>query len=317
MTEQIEMPEESLVPRGAGPQLRLARENKGLSVKDLTERTKIPGRLIELIEAGDFAALPARAYAVGFSRTLAREVGLDENAVVAMVRGEINLHAADQHDRRESYEPGDPARSPSRRLVWFSVIAGVILLAGLFVAARQLFWPAAEMPSLMVEEEAAQAAAPPPPAAGQASGAVVFTARGPVWARITDAEGNRILEGEYVAGQSFAVPADAVGPRMITGRPDLLSITVGGQPVAPLSTEPLTISDVPVDAASLRARPAPVASASPIAAPTSRPASTATPAQRPTRVASSPAPARTPAPPPAVTEAVVSPAESAVIEPAQ
>jgi transcriptional regulator with XRE-family HTH domain len=56
MTEQIEMPEDSLAPRGAGPQLRLAREHKGLSIKDLAERTRIPQRQIEKIEAGNFAA---------------------------------------------------------------------------------------------------------------------------------------------------------------------------------------------------------------------------------------------------------------------
>lgn len=261
MTEQIEMPEESLAPRGAGPQLRLAREKKGLSSKDLADRTRINTRMIDLIEAGDFAALPGRAYAVGFARTLAREVGLNEDEIVAMVRGELNTQVDEQNDRRETYEPGDPARAPSRQLVWFSVFAGMILLVGLFFAARQMFWPAAELPRV-VEDQAAldgqnpeQAAA----AATSATGSVEFTARGAVWVRFSDAEGNRLMEGAMVPGQSYTVPADANGPQIVTGRPDLLTVTIGGQPVAPLSTEPLTVSDMPVDAASLRARPAPVA----------------------------------------------------------
>lgn len=286
MTEQIEMPEESLVPRGAGPQLRLAREKLGLSVKDLTERTKIPTRLIEMIEVGNFAGLPARAYAVGFARSLAREVGLDPEDIVRQVNGEMNVHVPDQRERRETYEPGDPARAPSRRLVWFSVLAGLILLAGLFVAARQLFWPAAEMPSLIEEQAALDAElAARAPAAAVASAAVVFTAREAVWVRFTDAAGNRLMEGELAQGQSYTVPTTAVGPQIITGRPDLLTITIGGQPVAPLSTQPVTVSDMPVDAASLQARvppgATPVASPSPVARATARLNAPAAPVSRP------------------------------------
>jgi cytoskeletal protein RodZ len=259
MTEQIEMPEDALAPRGVGPQLRLAREQKGLSIKDLAERTRIPLRQIEKIEAGNFAALPGRAYAVGFARTMAREVGLDEEDIVQQVSGEMNAHVPEQHARRETYEPGDPARAPSRQLVWFSAIAGLILLAGLFVAARQLFWPAAEMPALVDEQAAldAEQAARATPAAANASGAVVFTATDTVWVRFSDAQGNRLMEGELAPGQSFTLPATAQGPKIITGRPDLLTITIGGQAVAPLSTDPITVSNLPVDAASLNARAAP------------------------------------------------------------
>ena len=279
MTEQIEMPEDSLAPRGAGPQLRLAREKLGISIKQLADRTRIPQRQIEVIEAGDFAALPGRAYAVGFARTMARETGLDEEVIVEMVRGELDSFGPAITQRRETYEPGDPARAPSRKLVWFSVVAGLILLAGLFMAARVLFTPAAELPSLVDEaEETAAAEAAPTNASAPAAdpqGAVTFTASGAVWVRLSDADGRRLIERELAQGESFTVPADAEGPRIITGRPDLLAITIGGRAVAPLSTEPLTVSNVPVDAASLLARPAPQPSSSPTASPS--PTSAATP----------------------------------------
>ena len=300
MTEQIEMPEESLAPRGVGPQLRLAREQKGLSVKDLAERTRIPLRQIEKIEAGNFAALPGRAYAVGFARTLAREVGLDEEAMVLQVRDELNAHVPEQHARRETYEPGDPARAPSRRLVWFSAFAGLILLAGLFVAARQLFWPAAEMPSLVDEQAAldAEEAAREGPAAPAATGAVVFTATDTVWVRFTDAGGNRLMEGELAPGQSFTVPATAQGPTINTARPDLLSITIGGRAVPPLSREMVTLSNAPVDAVSLQARSAPAATPAPAASTVQTSSPAAAQRTQPVRQAQTPAAAAdTPAAP--------------------
>jgi cytoskeleton protein RodZ len=288
MTEQIEMPEESLAPRGAGPRLRLAREQQGLTLKDMVERTRIPQRQIEKIETGNYSALPGRAYAVGFARTLARELGLNEEDVVLQVRGELNAHVPETHTRRETYEPGDPARAPSRQLVWFSVLAGLILLAGLFMAARQLFWPAAEMPSLVDEQavlDAETAARNAPAAAAVATGAVVFTATDTVWVRFSDGAGNRLMEGEMAPGQSFTLPATATGPTIITGRPDLLAVTIGGRAVPPLSTDPLTVSDMPVDAASLQARPAPgatpVAAPAPVARATARPTTAAPPVATP------------------------------------
>lgn len=302
MTEQIEMPEESLLPKGAGAQLRLAREKMGLSIAQMSERTRIPQRQIATIEAGNLSALPGRAYAVGFARTLAREAGLDEEAIVATVRAELNQLGPSERDQRQTYEPGDPARAPSGRLVWVSVIAVLLLLAGLFMAARVLFAPAAQLPSLIEEtEEAAQPVGGDVASTATApSGAVTFTARDTVWVRFSTADGTRLMEGEMAAGQSYTVPPDASGPRILTGRPDLLDVTIGGQAVPPLSTLPQTVSNLPVDAASLLARAAqPAPGASPAAVPAAaQPVATGRPAaQAAPRAVASPAaalPADTP-----------------------
>lgn len=272
MTDQIEMPEEFTAPRGAGPQLRYARERLGLSVGDIAARTKISQRHIADLEAGNYAAFTSRTYAIGFARTVAKAVGLDGEAIAAEVRGEINrLQPATR--TTASYEPSDPARVPSQSLVWFSLVALALLLAGLFFAYRTLFSPAAELPSLIEQQEAEQAAAAaaasqaatPAPAA---AGPVVFTATDDrVWVRLYDATGQVLLDKELALGESFTVPADANSPMVRTARPEALSITVGGRPVPPLATEMMTLRDVKVDAATLLARPAAQPSAAPSATP--------------------------------------------------
>lgn len=280
MTDQIEMPEEFTAPRGAGPQLRYAREKLGLSVGDIAARTKISQRHVADLEAGNYAAFSSRTYAIGFSRTVAKAVGLDGEAIAALVRGELNaLQPATR--TTTSYEPSDPARVPSQSLVWFSLLALGLLLAGLFFAYRTLFSPAAELPSLIEQQEAEQAAAaaasPAATPAPATSGPVVFTASDDrIWVRLYDATGQSLLEKELARGESFTVPADANGPMVRTARPEALTITVGGRPVPPLATEMMTMRDVKVDAASLLARPAlqPSAAASPTPAAT-RPASDA------------------------------------------
>lgn len=253
-------------PTGVGPLLRAAREAKGLSLEQVASETRISRRHLEHIEAGELEALPGRTYAIGFARTYAKTVGLDPEEVVSIAREEFDRASAyEGYDQqgRGTFEPGDPSRAPGGRLLYFSLFAILILLVGIFFAARALFAPAAEMPSLVEEqarEEAQAAAAAQQAAQEQAAavadpaGAVVFTAEGETWVRFYDGEGTVLQEGTMAAGESFTVPVDAVNPQIITGRPDLLAITVDGRPVRKLATGPETIQDMPISAAALLAR---------------------------------------------------------------
>lgn len=284
MNDQVEVPVNSVPPQSAGARLRHAREAAGLSIADIAARTRITQRQVEHIEQGDYAAFASRTYIIGFARNIARTVGLDPEDVVRQVRGEIGaLQLQARPD--DAFEPGDPARVPSRSLVWLSLAAAGLLLTGLFMAYRTYFSPAAELPSLVEQQEAeAEAAAaaarqraaasPATATAAATSGPVVFTAtQDGVWVRFYDATGQRLLEAELARGQTFTVPADANGPMIRTARPELLAITIGGRPVAPLATEMVTVSDVKVDAASLLARaPQPGAMASGAAAISPNPA---------------------------------------------
>ena len=72
--EQIE-----LEPAPAGERLRLAREEKGLSLEDVAAQTRIPQRHLASIETGDWDNLPAPTYTIGFAKSYASAVGLDRS----------------------------------------------------------------------------------------------------------------------------------------------------------------------------------------------------------------------------------------------
>ncbi|RPF72798.1 helix-turn-helix domain-containing protein [Aurantiacibacter spongiae] len=250
---------------GVGPQLRAARERRGLTIDQVAAETRISERHLEHIEAGEFDALPGRTYAVGFAKTYAKTVGLDTADVAAMVREEMNVERPSERygaNRAGTFEPGDPNRSPGGRLVWFSLFAIILLAVGIFFAARVLFAPAADLPSLVEQEEAERAAqlaaqrereqqqAEPVDATGD----VVFTAQGDAWVRFYDAQGRVLSEQTLSEGDTYTVPSDANGPQLLTGRPDLLAITIGGREVRKISNELETVSDVPVTAEALLAR---------------------------------------------------------------
>ncbi|MDE1467126.1 helix-turn-helix domain-containing protein [Aurantiacibacter sp. D1-12] len=258
--------DEQAVPEGVGPQLRAAREARGLSIEQVAAETRISARHIENIEEGAFHTLPGRTYAVGFAKTIAKVVGLDQEDVAAMVRAEMDIESPTERVAAPStFEPGDPSRAPGGKLVWFSLFAVVLLLAGIFFASRVLFSPGAELPALTAEEGQAEGEAELADGSGSAddatpvdaSGQVVFRAEGEVWVRFYDAQNRVLSEQTMQEGDTYAIPADAEGPRIITGRPDLLAITIGGRAVPKLSEEIETLDGAEISASALMARQAP------------------------------------------------------------
>ena len=242
-----------------GEQLKAERERQSLTLQDMATRTRVPMRHLESIEKSDFGALPGTTYTLGFTRSYAKSLGLDEAKIAEDLRDEL---AAGGHESYKApvpgYEPADPARVPPRALAWIAAAIGVLLVAG------YLFWrsymlggdvtdPAAAPKTVVAKVEQKDAASATP--AAPANGEVVLTATDTVWVKVYDAENKRLYEKEMQAGDKFAVPADANKPMIVTGRPQAVTVTVAGQTVAPLGPPDRTIADVELTAAALAARP--------------------------------------------------------------
>lgn len=254
---------------GPGATLRAAREAKRLELAHIAAETRIPLRHLEAIEAENFVSLPSRTYAIGFARTYATAVGLDPVAITEAVRAELADGAMRSTVPSSGMEPGDPARLPSAGLAWAAAGAVVILALGIFAFAGSYFGAGTGPGSLLTPEPAPSASAAPGPAPAAApapSGPVVLTAlEDGIWVRLYEEGGERLTERTLKLGETIAVPAGAKDPRINTGRPDALSVTIGGQSAPKLSDTPVTISGVPVSAAALAARgtATPVAGAAP------------------------------------------------------
>ena len=140
-------------PTAPGERLRAAREAKGMSVEDVASATRIPKRHLETIEDGDFAVLPGRTYAIGFSRSYAKAVGLNDEEIVNDVREQLGIEDPAERLRDGTMQTEDPTRLPSRGLVIASIIAGIVLLIGVFAFSRSFFAPESEADSLLAAEE--------------------------------------------------------------------------------------------------------------------------------------------------------------------
>lgn len=306
---------------GAGFLLRSAREEQGLSLADMATRTRIPLRQLEVIEAGAFDTLPSRTYAVGFARTYARSIGLDEKTILQAVRSELGDSSEPRTPVSSAMEPGDPAKLPSRGLAWAAAAGALLLALGLFAWFGSRYGAGEGPGPLTADATEADAGETVPAAADAAAPAqdarvVTFTAlEDDVWVRLYQEGGERLLEKTLVRGESFTIPATVSDPRLSTGRPDALGITIDGQPVAKLAERPMNIGGEPVTAAALLARPGSAAAPTPVpgldtatgtaGAATRRPA--ATPRARSadpvvTTLPEAPAPAPEPAAPAPTTE---------------
>ena len=282
-------PQPQVEASGTGDRLRAGREAAGLSLAQLSDTTKIPTRHLDALEAGNLSALPGRTYALGFARTYARAVGLDENEIVAALRSDYSGAMPEPYVAPQStFAPGDPARVPSSAFAWVAGIVALVAAVGGYVWWQNYYTPSVELPSLLPADKpapapAAPAAAVPAPRPTTPSGPVVFTAQGDaVWVRFYDGASKKILqEKSLTRGETYTVPSDVADPRLWTGHPEQLDITIGGQSVPRLAEQMKTMKDVAITAAALQARAAPVAP--PAAAPSSgaSPTPEATPSPRP------------------------------------
>ncbi|MCW2390872.1 cytoskeletal protein RodZ [Sphingobium sp. B1D7B] len=245
----------------ASAKMRQAREAAGMSLDDVANRTRITLRHLTALEAGDYQALPGTTYCAGFSRAYARAVGIDEHALVSKVREEIAEMGVEQ-DPYEIEEPVDPSSVPPRYLVIAAAVIALLFAGGYAIWRTQYITPPTD-DQLAIEQRTEPRIADPRnksaapaqnPAQARPNGPVVLTAVNEVWLRIYQPDGKRLFEGTLEKDKSFTVPAEAQDPMILTGRPDALAVTVGGQAIPPLGTAERTISDVPLTAAALLER---------------------------------------------------------------
>ncbi len=271
-----------------GERLRRARVEKGLELTDIARETRVPLRHLDAIENDAHDSLPALTYSIGFVKTFARFVGLSPEEMAAQFKAETSKVA--HVPQTMPLEPLDESRVPPRGIVVATLIAAVVVIAGIWAFGNGMFdrepmppapaevaaplEPSPEddmtatadpgfsatgdigVPATAGALDAAGAAPPLDPTAAPAPGAgpVVLTATTEVWIKVYDDAQQTVKMGILQPGESYAVPSDRGDLKLWTGRAGALRITVNGQPVAPLGAALETVQDVSLSPAALLAR---------------------------------------------------------------
>ena len=77
-----------------GDFLARVRESQGLSIEDLSERTKISVKMLHFIEASDWKSLPVEAYVRSYLNSVSSKLGLDTKAILKMYSEEVGSSLA-------------------------------------------------------------------------------------------------------------------------------------------------------------------------------------------------------------------------------
>ena len=92
-----------------GEKLRLARETRGIALRDISEMTRISMRYLEAIETDDYRRLPGGIFNRSFIRAYAKFVGYDQDQA-------IDDYGRTMRDRGEPDEEDSP--KPYKSLVY-------------------------------------------------------------------------------------------------------------------------------------------------------------------------------------------------------
>lgn len=74
--------------------LATIRGNRGISLEQIAESTKISVRLLEAIERGEFRKLPGGIYNTSYIRQYARAIDYDEAAILTVYHREMNAESS-------------------------------------------------------------------------------------------------------------------------------------------------------------------------------------------------------------------------------
>src|SRR5260370_27302232 len=144
-----------------GERLKRERELREVSMDELTKATRISKRFVEALENEDWAKLPGGIFGHGFVRTIARYLGLDEEALLGeydMARAE---HASVAPPKLEERIPAPPKWLPVA-----AVLVVLLLVLGLFYTGRYAWHRFA---AYRAEKKSAAASLPMQPQSGSSS----------------------------------------------------------------------------------------------------------------------------------------------------
>ena len=261
----VHMPEQEPQPQGGaaselasfGEELRREREIRGISLKEISDATKISKRFLDALERNDHKTLPAPVFTRGFVREYARYVGLNvEEMVNRYSFAAANDDRIEKPPHVEKYAknpPRDisPKPAPKRGIppAYAKVDRNVVLLVILIAAlAGVVSWTirnkrqsdAAEGAATVPVATSKPSVVVPPPAPepkqDDSTLRLAVEATGNSWVTL-EADGTTAFNNEMVRGDRKEFEAKEQFRFRSIGNAAGLSLTLNGVPVQSLGEE--------------------------------------------------------------------------------
>jgi cytoskeleton protein RodZ len=186
-----------------GEKLRQAREERGISISEVAEQTRISPLYLKSIEKDDYKPLPGGIFNKGFVRSYARYIGYDEEEALQeyaqLVAEDEALAQADHGVHRPEVLTDDSMSQSMAPTILVAVVILAVLGGGLYLLVRYLSSPGRQTANSNVVANAnnnANSAAADNNAPSNTSAAAAFSIElkaisEPVWVRYSTEEGAR------------------------------------------------------------------------------------------------------------------------------
>lgn len=118
-----------------GEKLRQARDERGISIAEVAEQTRISPHYLELIEQDDYRTLPGGIFNKGFVKSYAKYVGVDEAEALQDYARLISSQTNESEDELKTYRPEvltDDNSSSNFSTIIFAVIILGLMSAGIY-----------------------------------------------------------------------------------------------------------------------------------------------------------------------------------------
>lgn len=125
-----------------GEKLRLAREARGIALRDISEQTRISIRYLEAIESDDYRRLPGGIFNRSFIRAYAKFIGYDENnaledyARTLRERGESDDDGSRSHHSLVYTDDGGAHSRSSLKTLFLAILILAALSAAVYLGLR-------------------------------------------------------------------------------------------------------------------------------------------------------------------------------------
>jgi transcriptional regulator with XRE-family HTH domain len=243
-----------MVSTDVGEQLRRAREEKGLSIQELSKITKISPPVLRAIEANDEGHLPGGIFTRSFVRAYAKEVGLDADAIVPAYVGQFEsqpeVPAWTESESREYDPPAEPRRVELEDHHGHVVATVVLVICALAllgflqrrsslrsrvdpVVEAQDAAPAAPRIASVQDAAAVGTAGTAPPAPAVAAARpdalkIALQPRGECWVSAAGTDGRLYVYRMMKAGEQETI--DGAGVMLRVGDPAAFAFSINGKP---------------------------------------------------------------------------------------
>jgi cytoskeletal protein RodZ len=123
--------------------LRLAREARGIGLREICDQTRISVHYLEAIEANDYKRLPGGVFNRSFIKAYAKCIGYDEREAIEGYTRYLREHGGESADEVSSHPMQSKVYTdtPATRSPWLTVVLAILILAILTAAAlAALHW---------------------------------------------------------------------------------------------------------------------------------------------------------------------------------